>query len=141
VIASAAQLDPPPEGDENEHPEAVPRAIDGDPTTTWFTRTYNAPDFAGLKSGVGYAVTLAEPATVTTVTLQVLGTGGRVEVRATDPTTPTEGAVLAEGTLGPDTVLTLTEPTEAQHIVLWFTELPQADDGANRLELAEVTLS
>ena len=52
-----------------------------------------------------------------------------------------EGTVLAEGTLAPETVLTLAEPTEAQHIVLWFTELPQTEDGANRLELAEVTLS
>jgi hypothetical protein len=141
VIASAAQLDPPPGGDENEHPETVPRAIDGDPATAWATRTYNRPDFGGLKPGVGYAVTLAEPATVSTVTLRVDGSGGRVEVRATDPATPTEGAVLAEGTLGPETVLTLSSPTEAQSIVLWFTELPKATDGANRLELAEVALS
>ncbi len=116
-------------------------AIDGDPATAWFTRTYNEADFGNLKSGIGYAVALAEPATVTTVTLQVLGTGGRVEVRVTDPTTPTQGEVLAEGTLGPETVLTLSAPTEAQNVVLWFTELPQTADGANRLELAEVTLS
>ena len=141
VIASAQQLDPPPDGDQNEHPEAVPRAIDGDPATAWFTRTYNDPTFGGLKTGVGYAVTLAEPTTVSTVTLQVLGTGGRVEVRATDPATPTEGAVLAEGVLGPETVLTLSEPTETQNVVLWFTELPQTSDGSNRIELAEVTLS
>jgi hypothetical protein len=49
--------------------------------------------------------------------------------------------VLAEGTLGPDTVLTLATPTQTQSLVLWFTELPQAPDGANRLELAEVTVS
>jgi hypothetical protein len=49
--------------------------------------------------------------------------------------------VLAEAALGPETVLTLSAPTETQSLVLWFTELPQATDGANRLELAEVTVS
>lgn len=140
VIASAQMLDPPPGGDNNEHPEAVPLAIDGDPTTFWFTRTYASPTY-GMKEGVGYAVTLEAPATVTTVRLQVNGTGGRVEVRATDPATPTEGEVLAHGELSPDTVLTLDQPTEAQTIVLWFPALPQTPDGRNRIELLELQLS
>lgn len=140
VIASAQMLDPPPGGDNNEHPEAVPLAIDGDATTFWFTRTYASPTY-GMKEGVGYAVTLEAPATVTTVRLQVNGTGGRVEVRATDPATPTEGEVLAHGELSPDTVLTLDQPTETQTIVLWFTALPQTPDGRNRIELLELSLS
>ena len=140
AIASGQSLDPPPEGDNNEHPEAAPLAIDGDPATFWFTRTYRSPDF-GMKSGVGYAVALQAPATVTTVTLQVNGTGGQVEVRSTDPATPTEGTVLASGPLSASTVLTLSAPTKTQSIVLWFTDLPQNAEGANRLELAEVSLS
>lgn len=140
AIASAQMLDPPPGGDNNEHPEAVPLAIDGDPTTFWFTRTYASPTF-GMKDGVGYAITLTAPATVTTVRLQVNGAGGEVEVRATDPATPTTGEVLATGALSSDTVLTLDAPTEAQHIVLWFTALPQTPDGRNRIELLEVQLS
>jgi hypothetical protein len=140
VIASAQMLDPPPGGDNNEHPEAVPLAIDGDPTTFWFTRTYASPTY-GMKEGVGYAVTLAAPATVTTVRLQVNGTGGQVEVRATDPATPTTGEVLASGELSADTVLTLGTPTETQTIVLWFTALPQTPDGRNRVELLELQLS
>ena len=141
VIASGQQIDPPPDGDDNEHPEAAPLAVDGDPATNWYTRTYKSPDFAGLKKGVGYGVNLAAPATVTTVTLQVNGTGGRVEIRSTDPSTPTQGDVLAEGELSANTVLTLSAPTQTQRIVLWFTALPQAADGGNRVELAEVTVS
>ena len=133
-------LDPPPGGDNNEHPEALDRAIDGDPGTNWYSRTYKSPTY-GMKSGIGYAVTLAEPATVTTVTLTVRGSGGMVEVHATDPSTPTEGTVLASGPLSSETVLTLSTPTEASSIVLWFTALPQTSDGANRIELAEVTVS
>ncbi|MCL3860746.1 murein biosynthesis integral membrane protein MurJ [Actinotalea sp. K2] len=137
VIASGQQLDP--EGDQNEHPEAVDRALDGDPTTFWFTRTYVSPTY-GMKSGVGYAVTLAEVATVTSVSLQFTTTGGNVEVRATDPATPNEGEVLAAGPMGPDTVFTF-DPVDTQHIVLWFTELPQTADGRNRVELTQVSVS
>ena len=140
AIASAQMVDPLPGGDNNEHPEAVPLAIDGDPATYWYTRTYKSPTY-GMKPGVGYAVTLAAPATVTTVTLNVNGTGGMVEVRSTDPSTPTQGDVLASGPMGPETVLTLSTPTQAQHIVLWFTALPQTADGSNRVELTEVTVS
>ena len=140
VVASAQMLDPPPGGDNNEHPEAVQLAIDGDPSTFWFSRTYASATY-GMKDGIGYAVTLAEPATVTTVRLQVNGTGGMVEVRATDPSTPTQGDVLAHGALSADTVLTLDPPTEAQHIVLWFTELPTTPDGRIRLELMELQIS
>ncbi|WP_223145058.1 murein biosynthesis integral membrane protein MurJ [Actinotalea subterranea] len=140
TIAGAQMIDLPPGGDNNEHPEAVPLAIDGDPATAWYTRTYKSPTY-GMKSGIGYAVTLAEPTTVTTVTLQVNGTGGMVEVRATDPSTPDQGTVLASGPMSAETVLTFSEPTEATHIVLWFTQLPQTADGSNRVELAEVRLS
>ena len=140
VIASAQMIDPPPGGDQNEHPEAVPLAIDGDPTTKWYSRMYTNPAF-GMKPGIGYAVTLAEPATVTTVTLLVNGAGGNVEIRATDPSTPTEGDVLASGPLEPTTVFTLSQPTEAQHIVVWVTQLPQNPTGENRIELFEIQLA
>ncbi|WP_225752582.1 hypothetical protein [Actinotalea sp. Marseille-Q4924] len=139
-IASAQQLDPPPTGDNNEHPEAVPLAHDGDPSTFWYTRWYASPDY-GMKPGVGYAVTLAQPTAVASVTLQTSVNGGVVEVRATDPSTPTEGPVLASGPLGPETVLTFPEPVEAAHIVLWFPQLPQDSDGRNRVVLNEVVLN
>jgi hypothetical protein len=141
VIASAQMIDPPPGGDNNEHPEAVGKAIDGDPTTFWFTRTFATPNFGSIKPGIGYAVTLTASTTVSEVTLLVNGTGGMVEVRATDPSTPTQGTVLASGALSSHTVLTFTKPTKAQTIVLWFTQLPQTPDGKNRLELLEVQVS
>lgn len=140
VISSGQSLDPPPDGDDNEHPELVQLAIDGDPSTAWYSRTYVNPNY-GMKPGIGYAINLAEPATVTTVTLHVNGSGGQVELRATDPSTPTGGEVLASGPLSATTVLTLSAPTQTQHLVLWFTALPQAADGGNRVELTEVEVS
>lgn len=138
-IVSAQQLDPPPMGDNNEHPEAVDLAIDGDPSTFWFTRWYANPEY-GMKPGVGYAVTLAEPTAVAGVTLQTSVNGGMVEVRATDPETPTEGEVLASGPMSAETVLTFEEPVEAAHIVLWFPLLPQDAEGRNRVILNQVSV-
>lgn len=138
VIASAQQLDPPPQGDNNEHPEAVDRALDGDPGTFWFSRTYASPTY-GMKPGIGYAVTLAEPAVVSSVTLSTTSVGGHVQIRAVDPATPTEGEPLAEGPMQNQTTFTF-EPVEAQHVVLWFTALPQNAGGLNRIELTELTV-
>lgn len=140
AIASGQQLDPPPNGDNNEHPEAVDRAIDGDPETFWFSRTYVSPTY-GMKEGIGYAITLETKALVTSVTLDVAGTGGNVEIRATTPGKPTTGDVLAQGPMGPSTEFVLSTPTEATTLVLWITELPQTSDGSNRIELREITVS
>ena len=137
-IASVQSLDPSTGGGEN--PDLAPRAIDGDPSTTWNSLRYNNPTY-GMKPGLGFAVVLAEPATVTTVTIDVLGSGGLVQIRSTDPSTPDQGDVLAEGPMGHSVTYTLSAPTQTQTLVLWFPQLPVADsDGRNRIELAEITV-
>ena len=138
VISGIASINPrDPTG---EHPEAVGRAIDGDPTTFWYSQTYKTANFGGLKPDTGLALTLAGPALVRTVTLHVNGTGGNVEVRATDAGAPTQGPVLASGPLSSDTVLTLTPAPTTSSLVLWFTELPTTADGSFRIELTEIEL-
>lgn len=124
-----------------ERVENVELAYDGDPATFWFSYTYKGPDFGGLKDGMGLELTLAAPSTVSGVTLNVNGTGGNVEVRATGGATPTEGPLLASGPLGPSTVLTFAEPVEASTLVLYFTELPTNAAGQFRIEVTEVTVS
>ena len=139
VIASVSTIDPSdPAG---EHAEIAARAVDGDPATAWYTHTYNQPNFGGMKPAVGLVLNLASPATVTSVTLHVNGTGGNVELRATDAASPTAGTVLASGPLSADTVLTLSTPTKTSSIVLWFTALAQTADGSNRIEITEITVS
>ena len=139
VIASVSTIDPSdPAG---EHAEIAARAVDGDPATAWYTHTYNQPNFGGMKPAVGFVLNLASPATVTSVTLHVNGTGGNVELRATDAASPTAGTALASGPLSADTVLTLSTPTKTSSIVLWFTALAQTADGSNRIEITEITVS
>ncbi|GHG48987.1 hypothetical protein GCM10011331_11170 [Flavimobilis marinus] len=140
VIASGDQLDP--QGDDNEHPEAVDRAIDLDPTTYWYTRTYNSATYAGLgKSGVGYTIELEEAAPVSTIYLSTNNSGGNVEIRATSPETPDEGDILWSGPLEEEMEIDLPSPVEAEDLVLWFTELPQTPDGSNRVELREISVA
>ncbi|MEV7974149.1 protein kinase family protein [Cellulomonas sp. NPDC089187] len=138
VIAGITTIDP--SDNDGEKEELIARIWDGDPNTAWYTHTYNRPDFAGFKDAVGIAITLTEPATVNEVTLQVNGAGGNVEVRATDAANPTAGEVLASGPLNGTTVLTLSQPTETQNIVLWFTALAQTPDGKNRIEISELSV-
>lgn len=139
VIASVASVNPPP-GDGPEHPDIVGLAIDGNPATAWTSSTYAQADMGG-KPGIGFAITLTKKTTVTAVTLHINGSGGNVEVRATDAANPTTGPVLATGPMGPDTVLTFSKPVETQSIMLWFTLLPQTADGSNRVEINEVSVS
>jgi len=144
VISGGRALDP--EGDasgnnDGEHPEMVPLAFDGQPETSWISRRYNAADFAGLRSGIGFAINLEQTAPVSTIIIDTSVNGGNVEIRATSPDTPTEGDVLAEGPLMPGAEFTFDQPVEADSIVLWFTELPQNQAGEYRAEINEILVS
>ncbi|MGN8244334.1 protein kinase family protein [Cellulomonas soli] len=139
VIASIQSIDP--ADNDGEHPEAVDLARDGDPSSVWYTMTYKRADFGGLKPGVALVLSLQEQATVSSVKLQINGAGGHVQVRQTDAANPSGGTLLAEGALGPETVLTFDQPVDTDTIVLWFDGLATAPDGAYRIELAEITLS
>jgi eukaryotic-like serine/threonine-protein kinase len=145
AIASGTALDPEgdaaDEGNEGEHPELAALAYDQQPETSWYSRRYNSPQFAGLKDGIGYAITLEETAPVQTIVVDTAVTGGNVEIRATSPDAPTEGEVLASGPLSPGAEFTFPEPVETGSIVLWFTELPQNAQGENRVEINELLVS
>ncbi|MCG2797683.1 MAG: hypothetical protein L6367_03995 [Cellulomonas sp.] len=139
AIASVTTYDPvDPEG---EHQESIQKAIDGDPATAWNTRTYTSATFGGLKAGVAVQVTLAATADVQTVTLATTGTGGQVEIRATDAANPEGGAVLASGSFAGTTTLTLDPALEASSFVIWISQLPTTADGSFRLELSGITVS
>lgn len=138
VIAGGASVDA--NGTEGDHPEAVAKAFDGDPSTFWVSRTYKSANFGGLKQGIGYVITLKQSTTVSSVTLHTNGTGGTLEIRATDAANPGGGTVLASGPLSADAAFTLKPATATSTLSLWFTELPSMPDGSFRVELTEVQL-
>lgn len=136
-FAGATALDP--SAGEGDNAELADQAIDGDPDTIWRSLRYDNPSY-GMKPGLGFAVELENPSVVTSVTLDVNGEGGLVQIRNTSPDDPSGGEVLAEGPMGPEKTYELSEPTKLEYIVLWFPELPVAEsDGRNRIELAEIT--
>jgi eukaryotic-like serine/threonine-protein kinase len=136
-IKSGDQLDP--EGD-GQHPEAVDLAYDADPSTFWYTQWFSTPEFGGLKSGIGYVIELEQAAPVSTIELNTNSSGGRVEVRATSASEPTDGDVLAEGSFDRTTTLELSEETVADSFVLWITEMPKTGEQFY-LELNEIVIS
>ncbi|MBL0887348.1 protein kinase family protein [Myceligenerans indicum] len=137
----------PVEGEDADHPETAARASDGDPTTFWYTRTFSSPDFGGIKSGSGVALTLQEAAAVSTIELSTNSEGGNVQIRATTPDDPAGGELLAEGPVSSSTTFSLDEPVVGSSFVIWFTALPESEplpdlpDLKYRIELKEVTLS
>lgn len=137
-IQRGTQLDP--DGDGDEHPEAVDRAWDGDTSTYWFTRTYVDPTM-GAKSGVGYHVQFTERSYFNSITLNTNSQGGMVEIRATTAADPTGGQLLQSGPLNGTTTFQLSTPAATDQIVLWWTELPVSGGDLNRIELNEISFS
>lgn len=137
-VASASDLDPQGNGEEN--PESVGQAIDGDPSTTWRTLTYEQ-DFGpgGLKTGLGLALDLGESTGVREVVLEMVGepTGVEVYVSGEQRDSPEGLEPVATGTVGTQETLELPEGTEGRFVTLWFTSLPTIPDGF-RAEVAEV---
>ena len=141
-IAAGGLLDPDVANpdDVGEKPESVPLAVDGDPTTFWYTYSYNTAAFGGNKTKTGYTFTLDAEATVQRIVLDTNNTGGRVEVRAVTDDAPTGGDVLASGTFSDTVELALDPATEGTTFVLYITELPTNGDGKFRVELNEITV-
>lgn len=138
-VISGAQVVTNP-GDEDYNQNAG-LAIDGDIATAWYSLEYKTSGFGGLNRLLAYAITLEQPATVSTVYLSTQNTGGNIEIRATDAANPTAGEVLASGPLNGETTMTLSRPVETQNLVILFTDLPTATDGKFRAHVYEINLS
>lgn len=139
VISGGQVITNPGEEDYNEN---AGLAIDDDVTTAWYSLEYKTSNFGGFDRLLAYAITLEQPATVSTVFLSTQNTGGNVEIRATDAANPRGGEVLASGPLDGETTMTLSAPVETQNLVILFTDLPTAtSDGKFRAHVYDISLS
>ncbi len=142
-IASADDFDPlanPPE----ENSDLAPLAIDGDPSTGWYTSTYQGnPKLGLLKDGVGLLLDLGKEQKVSEVDLRLVGSPSNVDILAAaqgaSAPTSTDGLdrVARKRKAGERTTLTLDKPVVTRYLVVWFTSLPPAN-GGYRGEIAEV---
>lgn len=125
--------------DDGDHPELVSALVDGDPTTQWRSRYFNDNVFAE-GSEVAILLTLAEPATVSEIDLNIAGQGGEIVVRNASEGHPRIGDVLATATADGDTVIKLPQPEEVSALGIVFTTLPVDDEGMNRAKISAVTV-
>ncbi|WP_027928270.1 protein kinase family protein [Amycolatopsis benzoatilytica] len=126
--ASAAVYNPEGSGD---NPGRAKNTIDGDPGTVWKTDQYQQ-QLPTLKPGVGIVVSFDNPANITQVKISADSPGTKVEIRAADSKNPKldDTKVVGSGDLnGPDTTITLQQPTQSQYFIVWITQL--GDNGGN----------
>ncbi|GAA4372650.1 protein kinase family protein [Nocardioides caricicola] len=133
-----------PQGDpSDENPELTPLAVDGDPSTSWRTSTYEqdlGPQ--GLKTGVGLVIDLGGTHDVAAVDLTFVGEPTSFSLYVTDaaPTAVEDLEPAAADTAdGTRTRVELDEPVTGRFVTVWLTSLPAVPDGF-RGEVAEVAV-
>lgn len=146
ALAEAGDFDPPP-GDDDENPDLVPLAIDGDPTTAWTTEHYDNADVTLLKDGVGIYVETSSPVSPSEMRVSTERGGWAADVYAAPsgpPETPDgwEGPMASVADAGTDEVIGLEGASENRFFLLWFTALPESSEtpGRYRAEVSEIEL-
>ncbi|GAA2262108.1 hypothetical protein GCM10010430_53140 [Kitasatospora cystarginea] len=139
-----------PYGDPEHTPE-LPKAIDGDPSTSWPTSGYFDNVGGAYKPGTGLMVDLGSAQRVTSVHVQFVGST-KVELRAAPKDTSTAPTV-AKDTLnsvfgqpvdsgqGVSVDLKPQKPLTTRYLLIWLTSLPQDTDGRYQGRIAEVQVS
>jgi hypothetical protein len=137
-IAGVQALDP--QGDDSENNDLAARAIDGDTGTAWRSERYDNAQFGGIKKGVGLAVDLGDPVSVSAVTVTGPGSGGLVELRSADTPDYEGSSRIARGRIDGSgkVVLTPGKPVTTRYLIVWFTRAPQQSNGENRVLVDEI---
>jgi serine/threonine-protein kinase len=111
-----------PDGDGQEHPEAVDRATDGDPATYWTTERYQA--FSQTKPGVGLVLDAGEGGELAQLVVESSTPGFTAEIRTGDSAEGPFETVVAPGrTVGSRTEFPI-DGDAGRYYVLWITDLP-----------------
>lgn len=123
--------------DDGDHPELVGSLTDGDPGTVWRSRYFQENSFQE-GSEIALLVVLEQPAVVSEIDMAVVGNGGEVVIRNSADGDPRTGEVLATGTLAPDTVIKLAQPTQLSDLGIQFMSLPVDDEGLFRAKVSNI---
>jgi eukaryotic-like serine/threonine-protein kinase len=136
--------DPAP-GDGSERSEAVPLALDGDPTTAWQTERYDTPEFGNIKKGVGLYLDAGRPIVARAMRIVTHKEGWDVRLYVSRDRVPAElgGWTLVGGgeldatrkTFGLDTAR---QP--ARYYLVWITSLTEGATGGSSAAIAELRL-
>jgi eukaryotic-like serine/threonine-protein kinase len=135
-----------PLGDGGEHDGEAGNAVDGNPSTSWETDRYRSSGLGGLKSGVGYVLSLDSPEEARQLNLTLTAAGADFAVYASaDDAIPDQfgaGSGWTELHTQQDAAAKLSVKLSGdpqRHYLVWFTDLPQ-DGGGYRIGIAEAGL-
>jgi hypothetical protein len=79
---------------------------------------------------------------VTTVTVEMSGSGGTVELRtAVGPGLDSSSVIATAQVQDGKAVLTPAQPVTADSLLLWFTSAPLQSNGEYRVIVSEITIS
>jgi hypothetical protein len=123
-----------PQGDGGEHMSSAPFATDGDPSTSWYTETYDSPQFGGLKDGLGLVLSAGSSVKLSTLTVQTPTPGFVAQIEVGDSSTGGFVADSSSQTVSSSTTFTL-QGKSGRYYVVWITQLPPG----NKAEISEVT--
>jgi serine/threonine protein kinase len=129
-----------PDGNGEENPDLVSKAIDRDSSTAWRTVQYRGADLAG-KSGVGLLLDLGETSKVNSVSVEFSRAGQGVSVYVSDSQTPSlkTSELLGKATFsGTSQTLRNSTPLSGRYVVVWLTRLPQVDVGTYQSGITEI---
>jgi hypothetical protein len=142
-VAKATSFDP--DGDDGrENQSLTGLAIDGDRTSGWRTERYNQ-NFGdgGIKQGVGLVLDLGRPQEVRRLTLTLDPAGGStLAVYGSDgpPPTTLDGWTSLADAKTADQRAAFNLEGRHRYLLIWFSSLPQVEDGY-RGGVANVTLT
>jgi hypothetical protein len=125
-IVAAATFDPFGEGGENDN--RIHLVVDGDPSTAWRTERYLDP-LPLLKPGVGFTVEVSGTPSVIEIVGMTRGTAYRLWWSLERPPDLEQWETVVSGRSGEGSVELRLPPRRGGHWLIWFTELPRADDG------------
>jgi eukaryotic-like serine/threonine-protein kinase len=107
-----------PDGDDNEHPEAVPAATDGNTTTYWTTETYSSFD----KEGVGIVLDARTSADLSELTVTTDTPGYTAVIEASNRSDGGFKVVSDSKTVDATTTFDL-EGGDYRYYLIWITSL------------------
>jgi serine/threonine-protein kinase len=126
-----------PFGDDSEHDELAPDAVDNDPGTFWYSENYHQLDLS-WKSGIGLLFDLGSDREVTGFQLRTPYPGYAFQIRVGDD--PSELA----GSEGPWPSFTAAgsmrqtiEPVTGRYVLVWITTVVTGVENGNRASVGE----
>lgn len=136
-ISAVSILDPEGDGTELDHADLV---TDRNRATAWASDDYRSAQFGRLKKGMGVRLDLGEARSVREVTVIVQDVGGDVELRSGNaPSDSLDGYPVIDRQSPTSATFTFTiTPTTSRYWLIWFTSLPQNDQGFG-VRVAEVS--